>query len=184
MKDERTDRSELLAVRAREGSDEAFEMLVVMYGPLIQKTIAPYLPQFSYDELYAEACAALHEAALHWKLGGGAHFGRFAAICIENRLKTFARKNADHAQSPYDDVPAAEDLERDLVHREDAARIRFIIRHFASDLEYRVCMLYLSGYTPREIALRLQMKTKDVTNAQARLKKKLREKADVFEEFL
>ncbi len=185
MKDELTDRSEMLAVCTREGSNEAFETLVVMYGPLIQKTIAPYRCRFSYDELYAEACGALHEAALHWRADGGAHFGRFASVCIENRLKSFARKNTSHAEASfYEDVLAPGDMERELVHREDAARIRFIIRHFASDLEYRVCMLYLNGYAPREIALRLHMKTKDVTNAEARLKRKLRDKADLFEEFL
>ncbi|MBQ7314523.1 MAG: sigma-70 family RNA polymerase sigma factor [Clostridia bacterium] len=178
-----SDRTETLAVSAREGNGEAFETLVALYGPMIQKHIAPYRARFSYDELYAEACEALLDAVGHWKAAGGAHFSRYADLCVGNRLKSLYRTRAQATDVAYEDA-SAEDLEGHLIRRENAHRILLAIRQIASELEYRVFSYYFHGYTPREIAQHLGMQTKDVTNAKARLYAKLRKEAARFSEFL
>ncbi len=185
MEHAHTDRSETLAARAREGCGEAFETLVALYGPLIQKNIAPYRSRFSYDELYAEACEAMLDAVKHWKAEGGAHFGRYAELCVSNRMKAYYRTHADRDHVPYEDLHVSVgDLEGHLVRRDEAERMLLIVRHVASDLEYRVFSYYFRGYAPREIARHLGMQTKDVTNAKARLYAKLRREAARFAEFL
>ena len=48
-----------------------------------------------------------------------------------------------------------------------------ILKDSLSELEYKVAILHLSGYTYREIAKRLDIPLKTVDNAQTRIRQKL-----------
>lgn len=174
------DRLQDLIASAAKGSDEAFETLLKLYGPLLQKHIGMYASSFSYGELYAEACEALLDAVLHWNAAGGAGFGHYLATCVRNRLKSFYRAHRTQLPLPLEEQPSEEDCEDDLIRADAVDRLLWQIRLLASELEFRVFSYYFRGYTAAEIAEALGMREKDVTNAKARLVAKLRREADRF----
>lgn len=172
------DRLKTLIASAREGNNEAFETLVVLYGPLLQKHVGMYSARFSYNELYAEACEALLDAVMHWNTDGGAHFSRYAQTCVSNRLKRFYRLHCERQEElPLEEHTFEADCEDDIIRLDALERLLAEIRRLASPLEFRVFSYYFRGYTSAEIASRLCVKEKDVTNAKTRLFTKLRKAA-------
>ncbi|GEM_PF-2824397 len=172
------DRLKTLIASAREGNNEAFETLVVLYGPLLQKHVGMYSARFSYDELYAEACEALLDAVMHWNADGGAHFSRYAQTCVVNRLKHFYRLHRERQEElPLEEHSLKADCEDDIMRLDSVDRLLAEIRRLASPMEFRVFSYYFRGYTSAETAARLSIKEKDVTNAKARLFAKLRKEA-------
>ena len=173
----------ILAVRL--GSDGAFSELVNRYSPMMNKVISSFsVATVSYDEMHAEACVALHRAALSFDLEKrGVTFGLYAKICVFRRLSDLVEKESKNAETDYvdvDSIPVSGNIESRIVGRERIQRYLEAARNILSEYEYRVFLCYVNGDTNAEICAALGKDIKSVENAKQRMFKRLREESDIF----
>jgi DNA-directed RNA polymerase specialized sigma24 family protein len=133
----------------------------------------------STDELFCEACVALHSAILHYDLGQcEVTFGLYARICVYNRTLDAARRAARaEVVSDYEveDVADTTDINSGLVQRETVEMMLEYARSSLSDYEYRVLLMHIQGYKTAAIAAALSRTPKSVDNAKFRIFRRMRD---------
>ena len=77
----------------------------------------------------------------------------------------------DDAEVAFD--PTVTSLSEMVETKEYINSLHRILKNSLSNLEYKVAILHLSGYTYKEIAQRLNISLKSVDNAQTRIRQKL-----------
>ncbi len=181
---EKLDKSALteLIMRCRAGDDDAFAALVSAYTPLITGVIERL--SLSVDDCFNEACLGLYRAALSYNVEqDGVTFGLYARICITRRLYDHKRSDEAHASRmcdlDVDTIAVSDGIISRLEREEEREEFRSQARRILSDYEYRVFLLWLSGYKTAAIAELLKTDAKSVDNAKARIIRKLRDGLDV-----
>lgn len=159
--------------------DEAFDELVRRYTPMMRKVVSGFDSQYDFDELFSEACVALHSAAQRYDVGQSeVTFGLYARICVRNRIVDLLR-SADAVQSITDcdieQISDDESVESGIVKRETIDNALASAKNLLSDYEYRVLILHIQGYKTAAIAKMLSRSAKSVDNAKSRLFRRLRE---------
>ena len=106
-------------------------------------------------------------------------------LCIENRFISLLRHVSSTRNDPTQNIISIEDEENTAVDptsctlpeivetKEYIGSLHQILKDKLSDLEYRVALLHLSGYTRREISDKLNKSLKTIDNAQTRIRQKL-----------
>ncbi|MBQ8320839.1 MAG: sigma-70 family RNA polymerase sigma factor [Clostridia bacterium] len=172
-----------LISECRERSDVAFAELVRRYTPLIRKVISGFkLDCVDDDELFSEACVALHQAVMSYDVSqSDVTFGLYARVCIHRRmidLQRRRRSRPDVLDLNEDVTEGGSSPEATLVARERFESIITNARSVLSDYEYSVLILHIQGYQTAAIAKQLSRTPKSVDNAKARLFRRLREAFD------
>ena len=173
-----TDITELL-LRCRQHDDEAFDELVRRYTPMIRKVIGGFEKvSADYNELFSEACVALHLAAGRFNLSqNDVTFGLYARICVRNRILDLIRAaESEHNIAEYDVemMSDGENVESKIADREEFELILCSAKRLLSDYEYSVLLLHIQGYKTAAIAKELGRTAKSVDNAKSRLFHRLR----------
>ena len=146
-----------LLIRCRDHDDTAFDELVRRYMPMIRGVISSF-SGFSVDEdeLFCEACVALHIAAQKYVINQDeVSFGLYARICIGNRIVDLIRHSEPgKVISEFDVEQFAEDdsLETRVADREIFDLILDRAHAVLSDYEYHVLLLHIQGYKTSAIA--------------------------------
>lgn len=172
---------EQLVFLTQENNEEAFVLLVTRCMPMLQYLSYKYRSaQFESDDLVQEGLLALLSAVRAYREDQGVSFRTYAHTCIRNRMISALRHSgADTEPLPKTDEPydLTESQQNDpavmLVRSEELQQMRSRLRGLLTPVEYPVLMLYLGGYSYREIARRLSITTKAVDNALQRLRRKL-----------
>lgn len=168
-----------LIMRCRERDDEAFDELVRRYSPLMHSVVNSFGPcSYEREELFSEACVALHSAAQRFDLSQTeVTFGLFARICIRNRLLDLIRTEGERAvsDSNIEQICYEDGVVKRLEDREIFNRLLSSARALLSDYEYRVLLLHIQGYKTSTIASMLSRSAKSVDNAKFRIFRRLRE---------
>jgi len=176
-----------LILSARENDDAAFSMLVERYTPMMNKVIAGFSDsRIRYDEIFSEACYALHRAAMSYDISRSSDitFGLYARICVYRRVCDLFEK-LSHDVAIADDVDvesisADSNIEQRLVGRERMNEYLKKARGLLSEYEWSVFLLYINGDSTAEIARKLSRDPKSVENAKSRMLKHLRNESDIF----
>lgn len=168
-----------LILRCRNRDDDAFDLLVHRYTPMMRKVISGFdSAVYGEDELFSEACVALHTAAQRYDMDQDqVSFGLFARICVRNRIVDLYRARHD-SQMDERDVELmgyTDSVEDRLADRELFYDILGSAKNLLSEYEYRVLLLHIQGYKTSAIAERLGKSAKSVDNAKSRLFRRLRE---------
>ena len=174
-----------LLLLAKEGDGDAFARLAEEYKPMLDSAVASYktdLCEQDVEELYQEALLAFHRAVQSYELlYGNVSFGLYAKICVGKALVSALRqikKNAAVVVIPLDEIEPSEltvsDPASSVIERESAAELRAFIRENLSKYENSVWWMHYSGMSLEEIAESLGSTKKSVSNALARIKRKLR----------
>ena len=167
-----------LILRCRERDDSAFSELLARYTPMLRKVVSGFSTvSLEFDELFSEACVAIHSAALRYDLSqGDVTFGLYARICAYNRIVDLLRLRAKEPVIDFDVelVSDAETIELGIVRRETIERLINSAHNLLSDYEYRVLMLHIQGYKTSAIADMLSRTPKSVDNAKSRIFRRLR----------
>ncbi len=167
-----------LLLRCRQHDDDAFDELVNRYTPMMRKVISGFCTSYEFDELFSEACVALHTAAQRFDMGqSDVTFGLYARICVRNRILDLLRSKENGrtiSDCDVEQVLVDDDPEGKLVERETFDNILRSARVILSDYEYRVLLLHIQGYKTAAIAEMLSRSAKSVDNAKSRLFKRLR----------
>lgn len=169
---------EQLIPQIRSGNDEAFDLLVARYTPLLQRLSSHYgvASAVERDDLAQEGLLGLLAAVNTYRVDGTASFATYARTCMRNRMITVIRRvQDDRLVQCIDEEPAVpeEDPAALMVRREEVTAMRSQLRSVLSDTEYQVFMRYLSTYSYEEIASALSMDRKAVDNALQRARRKL-----------
>ncbi len=176
--DENLDITQLIEA-CRDRSDEAFDELVRRYSPMMRSVISQFSSHsHDFDELFSEACVALHVAAQKFNTDQqDVTFGLYARICVRNRIVDLLRvseHDLDLTDRDVDMVGEDESALSRLVERERFEELLKSCRVLLSDYEYDVLMLHIQGYKTAAIAEMLSRKAKSVDNAKARIFRRLR----------
>ena len=175
-----------LLLLAKEGDGDAFARLAAEYKPMLDAAVASYrdgLCVQDVEELHQEALLAFHRAVQSYELlYGNVSFGLYAKICVGKALVSALRqlkKNAGVVVIPLDELePSAltvSDPASSVIEKESASELRAFIRENLSKYENSVWWMHYSGMSIKEIAESLGSTKKSVSNALARIKRKLRE---------
>ena len=174
-----------LLLLAKEGDGDAFARLAEEYKPMLESAVASYkadLCEQDVEELHQEALLAFHRAVQSYELlYGNVSFGLYAKICVGKALVSALRqfkKNSGVVVISLDEVEPSEFVSGDpadsVIERENAAALRSFIRENLSKYENSVWWMHYSGMSIDEIAESLGSNKKSVSNALARIKRKLR----------
>ena len=179
---------EELIERFRSGDEDAFEAVVSRYSGLISTAAARYgsaSGELDSGDLVQEGLVVLLFACKDYDPSRGSSFKNYLMRCVGNRYVSLLRHISRESAVPIQNIVSIEDEEEtapdlfssspsELVEtKEYIARLHQILRDRLSDLEYRVAMLHLSGYSYKEIAQKLNVPVKTIDNAQTRIRQKL-----------
>ena len=168
-----------LILLCRQHDDNAFDELVRRYTPMICNVVSGFNPSECDDEeLFAEGCVALHDAAQRYNIDSEhVTFGLYARICVHNRIIDWFRR-ADHnehiSEVDVEQMSDEESLEDSLVSREMFMMLLKAAKGHLSEYEYRVLVLHIQGYKSSAIAKELGKTPKSVDNAKSRIFRRLR----------
>ena len=179
-----------LAALVRDGDPDAFLELTSRYMTLIRAKAAPFHgTMLEADDLCQEGLLGLLDAVRSFREDGGASFRTYAGTCITNRIIMAYRWAAGRKNLPLNNfVPlneegtscgafAGEEVnpEKMLVEEEDLLLLKQFISRGLSKMERQVLMVYLGGYSYKEIADSLRITSKAADNALQRVRRKLKE---------
>lgn len=174
-----------LLLLAKEGDGDAFARLAEEYRPLLDAAVLPHRAELNdqdFDDLHQEALLAFHRAVQSYEpLYGNVSFGLYAKICVSKAISSAFRqfrKSSSIVFVPLDEIEPeklqGDDPAEAVIERESAAELRAFIRGNLSNYENSVWWMYYSGMSIGEIAESLNTTKKSVSNAIARIKRKLR----------
>ena len=170
------------------GNDDAFDLIASRYLGLISTAAKKYrgmAADLDDSDMIQEGMVALLSACRTYDGDKGMSFKNYLMTCVENRYRSMMRSILRQRAVPSrnmisleDDLQAAFDptetsLSELVETKEYINSLHRILKNSLSNLEYKVAILHLSGYTYKEIAQRLNISLKSVDNAQTRIRQKL-----------
>ncbi len=157
--------------------------LVSRYMKTVFAFAAKYASSADYEDLVSDGMLGLLSAIRTYDPSRG-EFAAYAAVCIDNRMRSAVRRYNAWAEHISDSSPSSEELERvpdpsptpeDLVIRHEDDRLFFEnIKRILSTMELRCIECVIMGLSYEEIASRLGTDKKAVDNALSRARTKLR----------
>ncbi len=168
-----------IIVACREHNDTAFAELIRRYTPLIKKMVSEFDSEYSEDELFSEACVALHRAAMSFDIEqDDVTFGLYSRVCVYHHfvdLKRCRKKLSLLSDYNIESFECDEGPDMRLAEREHIENVIGYAKETLSDYEYSVLLYHIQGYKTAKIAELLGKTPKSVDNAKARLFRRLRE---------
>jgi len=170
------------------GDDYAFEAIASRYLGLIASAgsrCRGLTPDIDSGDLIQEGMLALLSACRSYDPDGGMNFKNYLMLCVDHRYKSLQRRAMRKSAVPAHSLVSIEDEENSAVDptlstlpelvesKEYVDHLHRILRNRLSDLEYRVAILHLSGYSYKEISDELDLPLKTIDNAQTRIRQKL-----------
>lgn len=170
------------------GNDDAFDMIASRYLGLISTAAKKYrgmATDIDDSDMIQEGMVALLSACRTYDGSKGMSFKNYLMTCVENRYRSMMRSSSrqravptrnmisleDDAEAAFD--PTVTSLDEMVETKEYINSLHRILKNSLSNLEYKVAILHLSGYTYKEISNRLNISLKSVDNAQTRIRQKL-----------
>lgn len=170
------------------GNDDAFDMIVSRYLGLISSAAKKYRgmsADIDDSDMIQEGMVALLAACRSFDGKKGASFKNYLMLCVENRYRSMMRSSARQSAVPARNIISIEEdqdaafdstatsLPELVETKEYIGSLHRVLKDSLSNLEYKVAILHLSGYSYREISNRLNISLKSVDNAQTRIRQKL-----------
>jgi len=175
------------------GDRDAEEVLVERYMRTVLACARPLvLAGGDTEDLVQEGMFGLLSAIRRYDPDAGATFRTFAELCIRSRLLSAVKSASRLKHFPLNDGMSLEQLSDDssaqlsavpenfryspevlVLARESREELYSAFSKCLSKLERNVLVLYLDGYSYREIAERLGKESKAIDNAVQRIRRKL-----------
>ena len=179
-----------LVAMAREGSEDAINIIYQKYKPLIinKSKDAIYIANhhgLEISDIMQEGYIALEEAIQNFSENDNASFYTFAMLCIDRNIINFVRKNTISRNRLLNDASPIDDyiernmidesnLEFSFIYRDTEEKIIDKIRKNLTDFEGKVFDYKIDGYSFEEIANTLNKDLKSIYNTFHRIKSKIK----------
>ena len=180
------DSDEMLCQQAQTGDRMAEESLIVRHTRLVRRCAHPlFLMGGDSEDLIQEGLMGLLSAIRDYKPDKNAAFRTYAEICVRNRLSTAIvvanrRKHVPlneslslYSQEIVVTPSGTDDPEQWVIGREERKEFSETLKGLLSTLEADVLSRYLDGFSYREIAEQMNVRSKTVDNAIQRIRWKL-----------
>ncbi len=171
---------EALVALSREGNDDAFACLVSRCTAMLRGLSVQYCRGLlESEDLVQEGLLGLLSAVQTYTLSKSVTFRTYAYACMRNRMISALRRQGVESESVNSedellDIPAENaDPVSVVMRQEEILQLQKRLHERLTNLEYRVLMAHLNGYSYREIASRLKISEKAVDNALQRIRRKL-----------
>ncbi|MDL2293860.1 sigma-70 family RNA polymerase sigma factor [Ruminococcaceae bacterium OttesenSCG-928-D13] len=166
---------------ARQGSEADLASIIARYMPFIRRTARRHTgPGLDFDDAVQEGLIGLFSAIETWQPGGRAGFSTYAGVCIQNAILS-ARKAAGRKKHrplntsvPIPDGQSIPGPEEAAIASEQVNLTMEKAKAVLSPMEKTVLLLYLDGFSYRQIAQAIGKPEKSVENALGRVRRKLR----------
>lgn len=176
-----------LALRAKQGDQQAFEQLAENFKNLVRSVAnSYYLVGGNKDDLFQEGLLGLFLAINNYDETKGA-FPSFARLCIRNKILDAVNKDQADKNKPlsnYQEISQAESIPDartpldDVLGKEYAAKVAQAIQTKLSPMERNVSLLFAEGYSYEDIAAKIGKSEKSVGKALERARAKLADVSD------
>lgn len=185
---------EELVSLAQSGNEEAMNTLLKKYKALVNKIARSYfLVGGDMEDLVQEGMIGLYKSITHYHTDKSASFMTFAYTCIKRQIQTAIKvASSDKNKILSQALPIAEIFSKDedeefeqiipsnlpspddkVLENEKLTEIYNKIKETLSDLEKKILVLYLRGYSYNEIAKLSGLGKKSIDNGLSRIKHKL-----------
>lgn len=185
---------EELSIKAQSGDETALNTLLTKYKSLINKVSRSYfLIGGDMEDLIQEGMIGLYKAIMNYSDKRNTSFKTFANTCIKNQIQTAVKiasseknkvlssalpimeeKNDDEEEEMEIIIPSSiPSPDFTIVEKESFKEIFEEIKQNLSNLEFKVLLLYLRGFSYNEISKTLNIPKKSIDNALSRIKNKL-----------
>ena len=186
---------EILVELARSGNEDALDILMVRFKPLVKSKAKDYfLSGGGIEDLVQEGMIGLYKAVLNFDAEKNAKFATFAHLCVVRQIQSAIKAASRNKHIPLNksisihsenesgvsigeiadrNIPNPEDL---LIGQEAYNDISEFIQENLSKLEHDILTHYLEGKTHIQIAEAIGKNAKTVDNAIQRIRKKIGER--------
>lgn len=186
---------EQLIKNAQSGDEEAVNLLLSKYKSLVNQLSRSYfLLGGDMEDIVQEGMIGLYKAIMNFNNDRNASFKTFASTCIKNQIQTAVRLASSEKNKVLSTaIPILEENRNDedddeidviipsslpspdftVVEKENVKEIFEEIKKNLSNLEFKVLVLYLKGYSYNEISSSMNISKKSIDNALSRIKSKL-----------
>ena len=172
----------------RSGGEQAFEVLCSRYLGLISSLASRYR-DLSLDadtgDLVQEGLISMLYSCKNYDPERGMSFKNYLMMRCRDSFNSLRRSSSRKGAVPAKNIMSFEDDDGtafdptecspvELVESRDyVEHLHSVMKDRLSDLEYKVAVLHISGYSYKEISDRLNVTIKTVDNAQTRIRQKL-----------
>lgn len=186
---------EMLILQCRQGDQEALEVIMNKYKPLvIKKARSMFLIGGETEDLIQEGMIGLFKAVQDFNPEREASFYSFSKLCVDRQIYSAVTSAGRKKHSPlngYVSLSDSDELDREdkwnqssvpavspeetIIDRERMQMIQEKLDEKLSPLELSVMHLFLEGFSYAQMAEQLGKKQKSVDNALRRIKAKLQD---------
>lgn len=175
----------LLLAKAKDNDPKSLEAVIAKYKGLVAGISRGYYLTAGgdTDDLIQEGMLGLLRAVQEFVPEKNVSFATFARLCIQNRVRDAVRASSRLKHLPLSEAlpaaedsaePAAEDPFNVYIGKESASEFMQSIQTLLSKRQLAALLLYLEGYSYREIAAKLGLDAKAVDNTLTAAKAKIR----------
>jgi RNA polymerase sporulation-specific sigma factor len=187
-----------LVLRARNGSQEALDLLIRRYAGFVRlKASSYFLAGGDADDLVQEGMIGLYKAVRDFRPDKETSFRSFAELCVTRQIITAIKTATRYKHTPlntyvsFSHTPAGYDSDGDctlgdalpgpsvddpsvcVISTEELQSLVFCLGTGLSSLESQALRLYLEGNSYEQMADELGCDTKTIDNALQRVKRKI-----------
>ena len=187
----------VLIEKAKNGDIESMETILQFFKPKVNAICREYfLIGSDFDDILQEGMIGLYKAIQNYNQDKNDNFSRFASLCIHRQIQSAvkianAKKNlplndyfsinedgaieSDGERTPQIILVTKDRIvEKISLQKEKNSYIINQIKELLNELQYKILILYLNGYSYNEISQMTELSTKKIDNTIQTIKKKLK----------
>ena len=176
---------------------ESMELIIKAFKPKVNAICREYfLIGSDFDDILQEGMLGLYKAIQNYDKDKNVNFSSFASLCIHRQIQSAVKVANSKKNLPlnaYFSINSDGSIDTDDLHsphiilvtkdrgaekislvKEQNSQILNTIKSNLNDIQFKVLMLYLTGYSYMEIANIMDLKTKKIDNVIQTIKRKLK----------
>lgn len=143
-------------------------------------------PGIDFEDLIQEGRIGLVSAVNNFRCDAGASFKTYACLCIKRKIVSAVKNALNYKNNPMNTYIPIDDLSKELsysersqnpeetvINKEQITAIRSALSNMFTSDERKIFLMYLSGYSYKNIAETFDIEVKQVDNSLQRVKRKL-----------
>lgn len=182
---------------AKKGNGESMELILKSFKPKVNAICREYfLIGSDFDDILQEGMIGLYKAIQNYDQAKNDNFARFASLCIHRQIQNAVKIANSKKNLPLNDyfsINIEGEIESDgerspqiilvtkdrvaekvSLAKEKNSNIIKKIKEILNDLQFKVLIYYLNGYSYNEIASIIDEKPKKIDNIIQQIKRKLK----------
>lgn len=182
---------------AKNGNGESMELILKSFKPKVNAICREYfLIGSDFDDILQEGMIGLYKAIQNYDSAKNDNFARFASLCIHRQIQNAVKIANSKKNLPLNDyfsINIEGEIESDgerspqiilvtkdrvaekvSLAKEKNSNIIKKIKEILNDLQFKVLIYYLNGYSYNEIASIIDEKPKKIDNIIQQIKRKLK----------